>query len=242
LHYDTTLAQAENIMLMNDVEILKALDSKHLAITPFQAHKLKGASYDLSLGREALVSNRDEKVLLGSDRTGSLNLEAGDFALVLTKESLKFPLNMAAVIGMRSTLARMGLILLHGMQVDPGFEGHLRFGLYNASPRKVTLDYEDDICMIEFHKLSGNATKPPPRNEDLIQGRIPESDRQFLRSLETTSLSEVAQNLRTMSQSVDTLSKEMTTFATVQNRFIIPGILAILIGVIIAIITTLIKK
>ena len=34
-------------------------------------------------------------------------------------------------IGMRSALARMGLILLHGMQIDPGFEGHLRFGLYN---------------------------------------------------------------------------------------------------------------
>ncbi|MDE3097835.1 MAG: hypothetical protein KGJ88_00025 [Verrucomicrobiota bacterium] len=227
---------------MHDTEILKAIEGKSLFITPFSPNKLKGASYDLSLGREALVSNRDQKVLLGSDQVGSLNLEAGDFALVLTKESLKFPLNMTASIGMRSGLARMGLILLHGMQIDPGFEGHLRFGLYNASPRKITLDYEDEICMIEFHKLSGNASKPAPRNEDLIQGRIPETDRAFLRSLETTSLSEVAQNLRTMSQSVDTLSKEMTTFATIQNRFIIPGILAILVGVVVAIITTLVKR
>jgi deoxycytidine triphosphate deaminase len=76
---------------------------------------LKGASYDLSLGREALVSNRDEKVLLSPGRTNGLNLEAGDFALVLTKESLKFPLDACAVIGMRSSLARMGLNLLHGM-------------------------------------------------------------------------------------------------------------------------------
>lgn len=228
-------------MLMHDTEILKAIDARELVITPFQASKLKGASYDLCLGREALVSNKDRKIILGAESGGSLTLEAGDFALVLTKESVKFPLNMAAVIGMRSTLARMGLILLHGMQVDPGFEGHLRFGLYNASPRKVTLDYEDDICMIEFHKLSGKASKPAPRNEDLIQGRIPEADRQFLRSLETTSLSELAQNLRTMTKSVDTLSREMTTFATIQNRFIIPGILAIFVGVVIAIIVTLVK-
>ena len=104
----------------------------------------------------------------------------------------------------------MSVILLHGMQIDPGFEGYLRFGLYNASPRKITLDYGDDICMIEFHKLSGKATRPAPRNEDLIEGKIPENDRQFLRTMETTSLSSVSQDLRTMSKSVDTLSKEMT--------------------------------
>ena len=228
-------------MLMHDTEILKASERKDLFITPFDAKKLKGASYDLELGREALVSNRDQKVLLGPDRTSSLNLEAGDFALVLTKESMKLPLDIAGVIGMRSTLARMGIILLHGMQIDPGFEGYLRFGLYNASPRKITLDFGDDICMIEFHKLAGKASRPAPRNEDLIEGKIPENDRQFLRTMETTSLSSVSQDLRTMSKSVDTLSKEMTTFAMIQNRFIIPGILAIFVGVVVAIIVTLVK-
>ena len=222
-------------MLMSDSEVLKAVESHHLIITPFDAKKLKGASYDLCLGREALVSNRDEKVLLGPDRTHSLNLCAGDFALILTKESLKFPLDMCATIGMRSSLARMGVILLHGMQIDPGFEGFLRFGLYNASPRKITLDYDDDICMIEFHKLNHAATKPAPRNEDLIQGKIPETDRQFLRTLETTSLSDLSKDMRTMSQSVAQL-------ANVQNRFIIPGILAILGGVIVAIIVSLLKR
>lgn len=222
-------------MLMSDSEIQSAMESHRLFVTPFEPKKLKGASYDLSLGREALVSNRDEKVLLGPDRTHSLNLQAGDFALVLTKESVKFPMDICANIGMRSSLARMGLILLHGMQVDPGFEGYLRFGLYNASPRKITLDYDDDICMIEFHKLAQNATKPAPRNEDLIQGKIPEVDRQFLRTLETTSLSDLSKDLRTMSQSVSQL-------ATLQNRFIIPGILAILVGVVTAILTIALKK
>jgi deoxycytidine triphosphate deaminase len=221
-------------MLLSNTEIQKAIDGHTLFITPYEEKKLKGASYDLSLGREALVSNRDEKVMLGPDRTHSLTLEAGDFALVLTKESLKFPMDMCGTIGMRSSLARMGLILLHGMQIDPGFEGYLRFGLYNASPRKISLDYDDDICMIEFHKLAQVATKPPPRNEDLIQGKIPEVDRQFLRTLETTSLSALSQDMRTMSQSVAQL-------ANTQKWFIIPGIVAILVGVIIAVITAIFK-
>jgi hypothetical protein len=90
--------------------------------------------------------------------------------------------------------------------------------------------------------LAGKASRPAPRNEDLIEGKIPENDRQFLRTMETTSLSSVSQDLRTMSKSVDTLSKEMTTFAMIQNRFIIPGILAIFVGVVIAIIVTLVKR
>jgi len=34
-------------MLMHDAEILKAIEKKDLFITPFDAKKLKGASYDL---------------------------------------------------------------------------------------------------------------------------------------------------------------------------------------------------
>ena len=226
-------------MLMNDVEISHTIDRKILAIEPFEKEKLKGASYDLSLGEEALISNRDQKVLLSADSATSLNLDAGDFALVLTKELVKLPLNIAGSIGMRSTLARRGLILLHGMQIDPGFEGHLRFGLYNASPRRITLDYADDLCMIEFHKLAGNSTKIPPRNEDLIKGRIPENDKLFLRTLETTSLSSLAQEMRTMSMSVKELTTQVTAQAATQNTIIIPGVIAIFAGVLIDILSKL---
>lgn len=213
-------------MLMHDVEILKAIENKELAIEPFAKDNLKGASFDLTLGGEALVSNRDEKVILGPTG-GSLKLEAGDFALVLTAESVKLPLNIAGSIGMRSTLARNGLILLHGMQIDPGWNAHLRFGLYNASPRRITLDYGDDICMIEFHRLAGMAAKAPPVNEDLAKGRIPEADKQFLRTMETTSLSTLASEMRTMSLNVSALAK--------QNKIIIPALIAIVIGVLIEI-------
>ena len=143
-------------MLMRDTEIKQALDSKELEITPFRDERLQGASYDLSVGGEALVSNTDSKILLSGNSNKPICLEPGDFALVITDEYVKMPLNMSAAIGMRSTLARQGLMLLAGMQIDPGFEGHLRFGLYNASPRKIYLDYNDPLCTIELHRLSGN--------------------------------------------------------------------------------------
>ena len=221
-------------MLMRDTEIKQALDSKELEITPFRDERLQGASYDLSVGGEAFVSNSDRKILLSGNSNKPICLKPGDFALVITDEYVKMPLNVAAAIGMRSTLARQGLMLLAGMQIDPGFEGHLRFGLYNASPRKIYLDYNDPLCTIELHRLSGNVERPQETNQDLKNGKIPESDRAFLRALETTSLSEIGENMRSLIQSVDTLTK-------VAYLFLIPAIIAILVAVTVAVINGLLK-
>jgi len=215
-------------MLMRDTEIQQAVTGGKLCITPFEPGKLQGASYDLSLGGEALVSHSDQKILLEPNSSTLLHLEPGAFALVLTKELLKFPMDIVGVIGMRSALARKGLILLAGMQIDPGFEGHLRFGLYNASPRRITLDYDYELCMIEFHKLTGPVSKAIAPNPDLIRGRIPESDRDFLNSLETTSLSDLGKNMQSLTQNVAQLSSEVSAL----YRFIVPIGLAILIAVI----------
>lgn len=220
-------------MLMTDSEIKVAIASGQIEIKPFDPEKLQGASYDFAIGGESLVSRNDQKILLAPQSSTNLQLDAGDFALVLTKEYVKLPLDVAGVIGMRSVLARKGLILLAGMQIDPGFEGHLRFGLYNASPRRITLDYDDGLCMIEFHQLAGPVKHPPPHIPELARGKIPESDRDFLRSLETTSLSELRQDLRTLTQSVDALTKVM-------YRFLVPAIMAILVAVVVAVIQRLI--
>jgi deoxycytidine triphosphate deaminase len=227
-------------MLMRDSEILQAVKDGLICISPFREEKIQGASYDLSVGAEALVSNSDDKVLLGADRTGSLHLNAGDFALVITRESVKLPMDVACDIGPRSSLARRGLILLAGMQVDPGFEGHLRFGLFNASPRRITLDWDDELCMLEFHKLSGPVSHSPARNPDLIAGTIPEQDRIYLRQLETTSLSELARNLQSLSKSVETLTIETRTMAK-GWKVVMAGIVAIFTAVVAAIIINLLK-
>ena len=221
-------------MLMRDTEIKEAVESGHVEIDPFGEARLQGASYDLSIGGECLVSNSDQKILLLPNSKDSLHLQAGDFALVLTKERVKVPLNITGVIGMRSSLARKGLILLAGMQIDPGFNGHLRFGLYNASPRRITLDYDDELCMVEFHKLAGNVERAQPPIPELVEGKLPEADKYFLRSLETTSLSDLAQNVQSLSQNVSMLTTQM-------RWVLLPGIIAILVGVVVAVIVGLVK-
>ena len=152
----------------------------------------------------------------------------------MSYEYFEMPLNIACLIGMKSTLARKGLILLAGMQIDPGFKGYLRFGLYNASPRKLTLDHQDSLCTIEFHKLAMSVTKVITPNNDLIIGKIPEGDRAYLRSLETTSLSAIDKSMRTLIQSV-------TSLTNVVYKFLLPITIAIFTGVAIAVIMSILE-
>jgi len=214
-------------MLMTDGEIRQALETGKMVIGNYEESRLEPCSYDARLGREALVSR--QYALLDLKRDNSLTLHAGDFALVMTHETFRLPLAMVAHIGMKSALARQGLVLLAGMQIDPGFDGHLRLGLYNASGRPVTIDYLDTICMIEFHALAVEAERGVHPFPELKEGRLPETDKAFLRELETTSLSDIQEELRILSQNVQRLT-------TITYKVFLPIFLAVFTAGVLAVI------
>jgi deoxycytidine triphosphate deaminase len=192
-------------MLMTDGEIKQAIERNELVIEDYKEAQLQPCAYDARAGEEALVSGTDQLIKLS--KSDSVTLRAGDFALIMTYESFKLPLDMAGHIGMKSGLARRGLVLLAGIQIDPGFDGHLRLGFYNSSGRRITLDYLDDICTIEFHRLARPVDKGILPISELKEGKIPDVDKAYLRELETVSLSDLSKDLRTLTQSVNILTK-----------------------------------
>lgn len=219
-------------MLMTDREIKQAIDNGELKIEDFEPTCLQPCSYDMRIGRWALLSKCEH--LINVEEEQSFTLEAGDFALATTLESVEMPSNIAGHVGMRNAIARRGLVLLGGMQIDPGFKGVLLMGLYNASPRRLTLDYGTRVCTVEFHRLHRPVEKPHPGIPELERGFIPEEARAYLRTLETTSLSEVAQELRVLTQNVSRL-------ALVTYRFVMPLLVAIGAGVAVSVFAALFK-
>ena len=75
-------------MLLSDVEIRDAMKKKKLIIDPFNEPNLQPASYDLRVGKRALVSGMENEIDLESRR--SFTLKAGDFALMTTLESARY--------------------------------------------------------------------------------------------------------------------------------------------------------
>jgi dCTP deaminase len=149
-------------------------------ITTFDARNIKYASYELAVGAQAFVTKDD---LVGSDPSAALTqmlqdlppqntvvIRPGQFAFILTEEFVKVPKNALALISMKAGLKFRGLINVSGFHVDPGFEGHLLFAIYNAGPREVILNRGQKVFIIVYADLDQLST-PPYVYSGLSQGQ-----------------------------------------------------------------------
>src|SRR5688572_6584079 len=100
-------------------------------VDPFRDDLVKDCAYELRLGPEAYVTS-DDGVKRLLDDGEQFKIPPGQFALLLTEESLKLPNNVLGLISLRSKYKLRGLISVSGFHVDPGFEGRLIFSVYNA--------------------------------------------------------------------------------------------------------------
>jgi dCTP deaminase len=207
-------------MLMTGGDIRKAKDSGELLIENFDERSIQPASYDMRLGEEAITSSRRE--MMKPAEKGLLTISPGDFALVTTHEVISLPLTIAGHIGLRSAYAKKGLVLLSGPQIDPGFKGVLVVGLSNLSPRDIVIPYKAPFCTVEFFRLE-TAVTAPYCGEYQGQSGISARDMQNLVEAQgmtfgqiITSLQELSQNVKSLSESVKFLKwsfPAMLTFA-----------------------------
>ena len=191
-------------MLLSDLEIREAIKEGNLTIGNFTDSSLQPASYDLRVGKYVLISGKEKEIDL--EKEGSFTIKAGQFALIISYENIKLSNSLVGHIGMKSYYIRKGLILLAGLQIDPGWEGSLVLGMYNASPRSITLDYQGSICTVDFYRLSVPASKGFLSSDEQKAGLIPKMDKDYLRTLESQTLSEMSESVRHLSENVGRLS------------------------------------
>ncbi len=90
-------------------------------------------------------------------------------------ECFDLPENISARIGSKRALSYDGVILLTGSTIDPGYRGHLLFGVYNASQRKVINRSGRKLCNVVFEKLSAAPEKIVPADPNLAVGSFPDA-------------------------------------------------------------------
>lgn len=212
--------------LLSDQEIREAIQKGSLTIDPLRAENLRAASYDLRLGKRAIITKsvsldelkrkieRDEAPELDVEKESSITIPGGSFALVTSLERIVTDGAHLGHIGMKTYYVRKGLMLLSGLQIDPWWDGILVLGLANVSPRSVTLEYGDDLCTIEIHRLNAPADKrePSPYLAEQREGKIPRADKDYLRTIETMSVSDLTQALLRLSSNVEALSTQFRWF------------------------------
>jgi len=199
-------------MMMTDSDVKTAIQSGELVIDPFHEPSLQPASYDARVGDRALVGGTDTEINIRE--RGALTIRPGEFVLIMTRERFSVKSTIAGHLGIRSYYSRKGLVVLAGLQVDPGFDGHLVIGGYNAAPRRLTLDYESPFVTIEFHRLTGRVDKPYISGDEQKRGLLPRIDKDYLRTLETQSLSDVTGELSNLAKNVGAMQSQLKYFYT----------------------------
>lgn len=140
-------------MLLSDVDLLAAIESGRLGISPFTPTMIQPASIDVRLdrffrvARPASATHIDPAVQQG-DITDQIEivkgqpfvLHPGEFALGSTYESVRMSDALAARFEGKSSLGRLGL-LTHATAgfIDPGFAGHITLELASVATLPITL-------------------------------------------------------------------------------------------------------
>jgi dCTP deaminase len=157
----TTVLMAEDITTM--------AQNRRLIVDGFDQNSLQATSYDFRIGKKAVVGGQGNELDL---EARPLVIEPGSYAGIISFEKVKLPNNVYAQIGSKRKFSYDGLILLTGSIIDPGYEGYLLFGLYNASTKKVVLPKGTKLCNVIFHRLPKDvkAVSPDPY---LLDGNFP---------------------------------------------------------------------
>jgi len=125
-------------------------------VTGFSANHVDANAYNLHMGncffRTADGSGQEQKkTKLASGEP--FIIPAGQFAFLLSQETVNVPPDAMAFISMRTGIKFQGLINVSGFHVDPGYSGKLIYAVYNASPSPVQICEGDAIFKIWFADL-----------------------------------------------------------------------------------------
>ena len=107
-------------------------------ITPFDPNHIENCAYALSMGPQALITG-ERDIRKDLDYGEPIRIPPGHFAQLLTEESIRIPSDALGLISMKSKVKSLGLVNVSGFHVDPGFQGRLRFSVYNAGPSPVVI-------------------------------------------------------------------------------------------------------
>ena len=156
-------------------------------ISDFNPKNLDFATYRLCVGEQTFVTadkfgvsapNEPLISVLGDAPNHTLRIPPGQFAFLLTHETVRVPSTAIALISMRATYKFKGLINVSGFHVDPGWDGKLLFSVYNAGASEVIIKRLDPLFLIVYADLdqetkqlyNGTSQHQKAINPSLLEG------------------------------------------------------------------------
>jgi dCTP deaminase len=111
-----------------------------LPVHPFDKDRLEEAKYIMSVGEEVYISSSAASTTIRPLKENeAFHLGPGQFAYILTHETVRIPLDAIGFISINARVKFAGLVNISGFHVDPGYHGRLLFSVFNAGPTAIHL-------------------------------------------------------------------------------------------------------
>lgn len=203
-------------------------------VEPYDQNRVVHSAYELGVGGEAFVtSNPSDKTQVPAGT--KIVIPPGQFGLLVTRETVRVPTNVIAFISIRAGIKFQGLVNVSGFHVDPGYQGQLKFAVYNAGSRTIVLDLEQRVFMIWFADLDHADDNPYP-DRPPAQNAISADDVSRIHG-------EVA-SPAVLKKQIDELKAELDKkfHAAEQTRLFNRGLIMLLLGIVVTIGVGLFKQ
>lgn len=136
-------------------------------IDPYSSTRIAHCAYELSLGGEAYITKLDSnknRVNTTLKPKHKVQIPPGQFAQLLTKESIEVPKDALGMISIKTKYKKGGLVNVSGFHVDPGYKGKLIFSVFNAGSGPIILEQGSPIFLLWYASLDNDTedlyTKP----------------------------------------------------------------------------------
>lgn len=142
-------------------------------IEPYNVGQLEPASYDVRLGNDFKIFERDETPFIDLDDPADITkdvhvtdgdyflLHPGEFALGVTLEVVHLPDNIVSRIEGKSSIGRLGVqVHVTAGFIDPGFNGPITLEMASHHPLPVKLRPGKLIAQLSFQFMDEPAAKP----------------------------------------------------------------------------------
>ena len=135
-------------------------------IHPFDPERIKQGAYELALSHQAVATSSGTGGTNVPGHPKAFKIDPGQFAVLYTFEEVKVPDNVIAFISVKSSFKGDGLINVSGFHVDPGYEGRLRFSVYNAGSRPLFLVFGRPTFQMWFAEMDADTRDPYPGSRE----------------------------------------------------------------------------
>ncbi len=174
--------------VLSDITIERYI-TEHNLIYPHDKNNIKGASYDLTMGKEYYIWEKRHKGNVKIEKLRKKEtfiIPPNGVCYIICNETINLPKNICGSLSLKLGLIAKGVMLASQPPIDPGYEGKIIAMLYNLSSRVIPLCEGDHILTLELSFLDQEANQKysGDRKIEKLEQVIKQPIRGSLRDLE----------------------------------------------------------